>query len=357
LVAALLVVSTAGASGCPLCYQAAQLSISDGVRLDMADRVILAAPLGADQFQIVAVVKGEGQVGETIPGNTVYGASASEREPSLLIRNPFAWQWTSLGTIPLEYSDWLRQVIATREIGGDRPPRTWPLTSETADGLSYAGWRQRVALVLPYLENGNPLAARLAWRELARAPYVSMDTARSRIDPATVVAWIDLPELTARRATYITLLGFVAGAAETTNLEQRLKVALDSHQTADVAAMIAADLELRGPSWVDWIESRYFADISRTLPEIEAALLALKVHGDANRTVPRDRVVRAFRVFIRQRPGIAGFVAPQLADWNCWDAVSDYEAIVRSNNPMDPASEFGINIYLKRAAAAGIAIQ
>ena len=82
-----------------------------------------------------------------------------------------------------------------------------------------------------------------------------------------------------------------------------------SHDATNLAAMIGADLELRGPSRVDWVEATYFADRSRTMPEIEAALLALNVHGDANRTVPRERVIQAYRAFIRERPPMAGFVA------------------------------------------------
>ena len=57
------------------------------------------------------------------------------------------------------------------------------------------------------------------------------------------------------------------------------------------------------------------------MPEIEAALLALNVLGDANSAVPRARDVAAYRAFIRLRPPMAGFVAPQLADWGSWDAV------------------------------------
>jgi hypothetical protein len=52
---------------------------------------------------------------------------------------------------------------------------------------------------------------------------------------------------------------------------------------------------------------------------------------------------------------MAGFVAPQLADWGCWDAVPDYAAIVKSDAAIDPASEFAIRNYLKRAAEAGVA--
>jgi len=63
------------------------------------------------------------------------------------------------------------------------------------------------------------------------------------------------------------------------------------------------------------------------MPEIEAALLALNVHGDANRTVFRERVIQAYRTFIRERPPMAGFVAPQLADWDYWDVTTEYVAL------------------------------
>ena len=97
----------------------------------------------------------------------------------------------------------------------------------------------------------------------------------------------------------------------------------------NLAAMIGADLELRGPSRVGWVEARYFADRTRTMPEIEAALLALNVHGDANGTVPRERVIQAYRAFIRERPPMAGFVAQQLADWDYWDVATEYAALLR----------------------------
>ncbi len=354
--ALLAVVWATDAFACPLCYEAARQMMTEGVRLDMADRAVLATPVaGTSRYRIVAVVKGEDAVGADV-GEPVTGADASaDDHPSLLIGDSVASQWVSLGTIPLEDTDWLRRLAATRDVAGDRPRRTWPLTTATADALSYAGWRQRIALVAPYLENANPLAARLAWGELARAPYATLDAARSRVDSASVEAWLADPKLTPRRAAYLTLIGFVGGAEDGARLDRRIETALASHDSTDLAAMIGADLALGGPSRIDWIGQRIFADRSRTMPEIEAALRSLYVHGDADQTVARARVIQAFRTFIKQRPAMAGFVAPQLAEWGCWDEVSDYTTIVRSNPDMDPASQFAINIYLKRASEAGVA--
>ena len=346
------------AAACPLCYEAARQMMTEGVRLDSADRAVLAVrEAGGGPLRIVAVVKGSDTLGDVIaePVAETGEAAPAAGEPSLLIHDPTAPEWTSLGAIPLEDADWLRRIAASREVAGDRPRRTWPLTTATADALSYAGWRQRVALVLPYLENANPLAARLAWGELARAPFVAMDAALSRVDPAAVEAWIDDPKLAPRRAAYLTLLGFVGGPEDGAKLDRRIETALASHDATDLAAMIAADLALGGSSHVDWISARVFADRRSTMPEIEAALLALNVLGDANGAVPRARVVAAYRDFIKLRPAMAGFVAPQLTDWGCWDAAPDYAAIVKTDGAMDPASEFAIRIYLKRAAEAGVA--
>jgi hypothetical protein len=355
LAALFFLISAGAAVGCPLCYEAARQMVTIGQQLDMADHVVLATPLGgAHQFRIVAVVKGKNAVGDIIADlPTGLGeATAPGCDPCLLVRDPLASQWTGLGTIRAEYAGWLRQLAATALVKDDRPRPVWPSTMQTSFALSDAGWRQRVALVLPYLENSDPLAAWIAWGELARAPYATMDVARSRVDAAAVESWLDDPKLVSRHPAYTLLLGFVGGSADAARLEQHIEAALRSHDATNLAAMIGADLELRGPSRVGWVEAMYFADRSRTMPEIEAALLALNVHGDANRTVPRQRVIEAYLAFIRERPPMAGFVAPQLADWDYWDVAAEYAALLKSNAIKDPASEFAVVNYLQRAASA-----
>jgi hypothetical protein len=355
LAAMFFLISAAAAVGCPLCYEAARQMVTIGQQLDMADQVVLATPLdGANLFRIVAVVKGKNAVGDIItdPVMGLDAAAPANSDPCLLVRDPLAAQWTGLGIIRVEYADWLRQLAATALVKGDRPRPIWPSNMQTSFTLSDAGWRQRVALVLPYLENPDPLAARIAWGELARGPYAIMDIARSRIDAAAVESWLDDPKLAPRHAAYTLLLGFVGGPADAARLEQKIEAAWSSHIAANLAAMIGADIELRGPSRVGWVETMYFADRSRTMPEIEAALLALNVHGNANRTVSRERVIQAYRAFIRERPPMAGFVAPQLADWDYWDATTEYAALLKSNAIKDPASEFAVVNYLQRAASA-----
>jgi hypothetical protein len=360
LAALFLLISAAGAVACPLCYQAARQLLTVGVQLDVADRAVLAERVtDRKEFRIVDVVKGEDAVGDILadPVTGLDEAAPARVDSYLLVHDRGAPRWISLGAIRAEYAEWLRQLAATLQVKGDHPRPTWPLTMQTSVALSYPGWRQRVAIVLPYLESADPLIAEIAWGELARAPYATLDVARSRIDAATVTGWLEDPKLASRSAAYMLVLGFVGGPTDAARLEQQIEAARNSHDTTNLAAMIGADLELRGPSRVGWVETMYFADRTRTMPEIDAALLALNVHGDANRTVSRARVIEAYRTFIRERPPMAGFVAPQLADWNYWDAATEYATLLKSNVIKDPASEFAIVTYLQRAAAAGVASQ
>ena len=359
LAAICLLASTTGALACPLCYEAARQQVTIGQQLDMSDRVVLAAPVpGANQFRIIEIVKGRDSVGDVIE-DPVMGLEVTAPDPgaSLLLRDRLAPQWTKLGAIRPEHAGWLRQLAATFLMEGERPRPTWPLNIRPSSALSYDGWRERIALVLPYLENSDTLIAQIAWGELARAPYTTMDVARSRINSAAVEGWLNDPKLVLRHAAYILLLGFVGGPVEAARLEKRIEAAWNSHDATNLAAMIGADLELLGPSRVDWIEAKYFADRARTMPEIEGVLLALNVHGDADRTVPRKRVIEAYRKFIKERPPMAGFVAQQLADWDYWDAATEYTALLASNAVKDPASHFAVVNYLQRAATAKAALR
>jgi hypothetical protein len=356
LAAVLLLITAPTALACPLCFDGVRESL--GQRLDTADRAVIAAPIsGSAKLQVLDVVKrGKGAIPDIIaePISNLGVNAALSPEPFLLLGNYPAPGWSNLGNIRAEHAGWLRELIATRMVKDDLPPPpTWSQSAQGSVALSYAGWQQRVALVLPDLESSDRLVAEIAWGELARAPYAAMEAARSRLNPATVARWLDDPQLAQRHAAYMLLLGFVGGPSDAVRIEQHLDDLRISHGATNLGAMIAADLELRGPLRVGWVEALYFADRTRYAPEVEAAVLALSVQGDANRTIPRERAIQAFRTLIRAHPRMAGSVAPQLTDWKYWDVAADYAALLKSDPILDPASEFAIVNYLRRAAAAG----
>jgi hypothetical protein len=149
---------------------------------------------------------------------------------------------------------------------------------------------------------------------------------------------------------YTLLIGIAGGPEDATRLEARLDAAWKANDTANLGAMLAADMALRGPSRVAWVEKRYLLDRRRPMAETQASLAAFGEQGQANATVPRERVIQAYRAFIRERKPIAGLVAQDLAAWDYWDAAPEYAALLESGVPQSPASRHAILAYLARSA-------
>ncbi len=101
-----------------------------------------------------------------------------------------------------------------------------------------------------------------------------------------------------------------------------------------------------------WVDEHYLRDRKRATPEIEAALLALSVHGNANSAIPRERVIQSYRLFIAEHKDLAGFVAQDLAAWQYWDAVPAYVAIMKSDLRQQYPSQLAIVAYLRQSPGA-----
>ncbi len=325
------------ANACSICR--GSLVFPRGQQLDVAEQVVIAVPVAdGTQWRIIEVTKGTAFAGQVIsePVDGTDNAAMREGKPSLLLRYEQSTRWVRVGTIAVEYAGWLRHLAATYQ----RTDR---------DSID---WRSRVALIAPYLEDPEPLVADIAYGEVARAPYGALRSLKPLLQAATIAKWLDDPRLAGRRSAYTLLLGIAGGPNDAERLEKHLDAAWTSHNSTNLSAMLAADLELRGSSRVAWIETMYIADRSRTMPEISAVLKALSEQGDANAAVPRARVIQAYLVLIRERKPMAGLIAERLAAWEYWDAVAEYVELLKSNLPLDPASRSAIVAYLERCPRA-----
>lgn len=366
-----LSLSITGAVACELCLQAAKERLNLVDQLVYADRVVLARLDRANgQLTITVSIKGDDNPGTLIADSVpLYGnpfrkpfftavmeskaVMASKSEPFLLVGDGIHEGWTNLGTIGEENADWLRALAASP--GSLEVDSGWGVVRAApgSDTTQDAGWRERVLQALPHL-GGSPRTIEwdLAWSEIVRAPYGSLAVVKGRLPAEQVSNWLNDPAFATYVGGVLHLYGYVGGADGAKRVRDRLLRAAETHDTVALAPLLAAHLELEGSSRVDWIETTYFADRSRSVAEIEAALLSLKLQGQADATIPRVRVIAALRHFIAERPAMAGPVALTLADWACWEAKGDFEAILASGAITDPASEFAVALYLKQAAGA-----
>ena len=260
---------------------------------------------GREPLPVIQVIKGDQPADGTVDGGyprtgpSPNGATPTNTRPLLLVRDDPLPTWVILGPIDPARADWLRALAAGKRAADTSPEE----------------WRARVALAIPHLNDPDPLAAELAYAELSSAPYAALRTAKPHLDAAVLRrCWAD-PDLAARQPLCVLLLGISGNAQDAAALEQRLEAAWQSGDAANLGSMLAADLELSGAARVPWVESNYLADRKRSTPEIKAALLALSVHGNANGTIPRERVIQSYRVFMKEHPETAGYVGPDLAVW------------------------------------------
>jgi hypothetical protein len=340
LLAAVLLCVSAAAGACPICLGAGQPTKAQ--ELAEAQQAVLAVPTAdATRFRVIEVVHGDRPSSSAIEGGhprngPAADATAPKGKPLLLVRtDPFP-TWAILGAIGAEQSGWLRKLAAGKHL----------------EDMSAEDWRARIALVLPYLENAEPLVAELAYGQLAAAPYAAIRTAKPQLDARPVRAWLADTKLAARHRLYLLLLGVAGNAGDAAALDQRVEAAWKSGDATNLASMLAADLELRGAARMPWIEERYLRDRSRSAPEISAALLALSVHGNASGVIPRERVIQSYRVFMKAHAEIAGYVAQDLAAWQYWDAVPEYVALMRSDVRQQFPSRLAVLAYLRQSPSA-----
>lgn len=341
LLAAALLLKCVEAAACPLCMGWGKPSTAQ--QLVSTPQAVLAVPTeDAGRFRVIQVIKGERSADGTVEGGYPRSgpppgdAAPTNSKPLLIVRDDPLPTWVILGAIDTARADWLRALAAGKR----------------AADMSPEEWRDRVALVVPHLHDPEPLAADLAYAELEAAPYAAMRTAKPLLDAAALRQWLADPQLAARAPLYLLLLGISGNAQDAAAIEQRLQAAWESGDTANLGSMLAADLELRGAERVAWVESNYLGDPKRSPLEIKAALLALSVHGNANGAIPRERVIESYRMFMKEHPEIAGYVAPDLAAWQYWDAVPDYLALMKSGVRQQYPARLAMLVYLGQSPNA-----
>jgi len=344
----LILLSLGGqALACPICFTGRAVSI--GQKLDAADAAVLAQPLSPEgSYEVVEVVKGNASSLSPVITNVTppaAGPAVGGATEHLLLRKRLSGGWSSLGAIRKGHAGWLRELAAMEPLG---EPVARLVKSHRAMRPD-EGWLKRLRLVAPYLESADPLAAAIAYGEVARAPYQELRRLKSVLDPAAIASWIVDPARASRRSAYTLLLGITGAATASALVDAALDSAYHSHDASNLSALLAADLELHGVTRLAWIEQRYFSDRGRTLPEIDAALLALSVQGAADAAVPRREIIASYMRFVDIRKPMAGFVVADLITWKHWGATSKLVDILRSNALKDPASRLAVINYLRRS--------
>ena len=327
-----LLVPAAAALACSICAPA---SGSDTLlfQLHAADAVALAAPApGSSGLALLQVVKGEGPRAVTPTGWLGAVDQASADQPVLLLYSAVNHSWRARGRLGSQRADWLRR-LAAMPLPAAVAPQQWP---------------QRLAFFARDLEDPQALVAQTAYEEISVAPYSALRGLKAAVDAGRLRGWVEQPQLAERRPLYLLLLGVSGSTADLPRLERLMRTQDPAQGSNALSAMLAAYLELGGKDALDWVVRNYLTDGRRTQDEVQAAVLALAVHGADGVRLERSQVVRAYASLIAGNPRMAGLAASDLANRGHREFGAAYAGILRSGQPLAFAARYAMVFYLLR---------
>ena len=309
------------AIACPICSGTApRLTLLQ--TLINADRAVIARPLGGGEFEVLASIKASSKESDRrgtrlrkpkfAPGEDV--PMRADAPSVLLLRQSLGGAWMVAGPMPASAAPAARLLVGAKR----------------STVMTLADWQARVVKLTPLLEHPVPLLAETAYGEIARSPYAAMRSARGFVKPADLKAWLADPGRAPRRSLYWLLYGINAGPAEARDIAARVDALGRGNGLTDLSSLLAADLEAGGSARRVVLRKRYFEDRSRTLPELQEAVLAFTVHADAGDAALRRDTAAMFGRLVRTHRALGGLVAADLARWRYWEAVPDYIALLRS---------------------------
>lgn len=330
-----LALSVLGASawGCAICApSAAEQTLTQ--RLFKSQAVAIAqAQAQPGSFQVTAVVRGVDSGAQLRDVGLADDVAAPVAGTSVLVAQS-GGSWRVLAAMPPQRAPWVGQLIALR-----RPPDANP-----AD----ADWKARFAFFVPDLESPVAAIAQVAYEELSVAPLGAMRDAARHYAQLPLHQWLSQPALSERTPLYALMYGFVASSERAGGIQRELLAASARNALANNAAWMAALVELQGEAGVAWVTRNYLQQAARTDSEVQAALLALRVHVADGKRLDRSRATQALRAYVGANPQRAGFAASDLGDWAQWDFVEDFERLLDTDQPQVFASRYSMVLYLLR---------
>jgi len=284
---------------------------------------------GDATFKILEILRGEEHLLGTDQIEVIYFGDFEEDKVFFV---------TGLGTDPIDWTT----PLALSEVGVDYLRQLTSLAKEGAD---------RLAFFQEYFEHDDPLLAKDAYDEFARAPYADVQALSDRMHHDQLVAWVQSAEVSpTRRRLYLTMLGTCGGKEDLPFLEEMIlsdyrvkkpivegmiEVGLamagplglpmvsemvkvdERRKKLGLDAMIACYLTLGGPAGLEAIDERFLQNPDAEYTYVYSTIMALRFHGEETDVLPHERLLASMRLLL-DKEDFADQVVLDLARWEDW---------------------------------------
>lgn len=301
-------------------------------QLAAAERIVLVSPAQGVASQQFVVIRGPAP-----PGDLAIAEGPNPLLPQrdddlrLLVGRSGESGWTLMGYLPRARVAWVQKLAGLA-----------PIAAGSESDL------QRARFFVRDLEDLYPLVAQAAYDEVAVQPYAVLRDLAREVDGRQLARWVQDSTRTARWPLYYLLLGLSGAAEDAVALERRILERRSQSSVSELSAMLAALVALRKSAGLGWLEQNFLTSQSTPDAQVQAALLALSVHGTDGVAVSKDQVVASYNRFVVRNPQRAGFVASDLASWGRWEFAEALGAALRSGEAQVFSSRYAIVFYLLR---------
>lgn len=316
-----LMVNLREANGCPFCSAVSQTFAEEMEAMpvvvfahlveavDFGNGQIPEGEIPASKFAAIEVLKGGEWIKVGDPIETQYFGPAEKKGAYLIMGTDVpALKWGSPLLLSEEGAEYVRQVATL--------PKDF----------------QRLRFFLKHLENPDVALSNDAYDEFARAPYGDIVSLKETMNRGELMDWILKKDVSSsRRRLYLTMLGVCGNTADTEVLEKLMR-SEKREDKAGLDAMVAAYLTLRGEEGLPLIEQLFLENTKADYMDTNAAILAIRFHGNESSLIPRPRLVKALRMVLG-RDDLADLVIPDLARWEDWEALPTMVELFKRADP------------------------
>lgn len=239
-------------------------------------------------------------------------------------------RWRNLGVADAAYVDIVRRLVAFAPQWRGRQ-----------------GDAQRVEFFLPLFGHENSTIHELAYLELARAPYGTIQRLARAVPRESLEPILRNPIYIEWRPLAILLLAQSPEATDKQYILESFCAAERIGLTRNLAAWAAAAIELQGADAVSFIRDSYLRDPDRQREELIEIVKALSLHGTEGRTELRDQIVSAYDVLLDAHPYMIEYIVKDLIAWKRAELMPRIAHIEGQGVTLDLAAKKAIRQYLR----------
>ena len=206
---------------------------------------------------------------------------------------------------------------------------------------------QRVEFFLPLFGHENSTIHELAYLELARAPYGTIQRLARAVPRARIEPILRNPIYIEWRPLAILLLAQSPEATDKQYILESFRSAERIGLTRNLAAWAAASIEVEGADAVSFIQGCYFRDPDRKRDELVEVVKAMSLHGTEGRTELRDQIVSSYDVLLDVHPDLVGYIVKDLIAWKRPELTQRISNIEAKGATLDFAEKKAIRQYLR----------